>query len=299
MRHSASHIMADAVVSLFPEAKLAIGPPTEDGFYYDFQVSRPFTPEDLEAIDTYIKNTISEDFPFEREELSREDALSMFVNQPFKLEIIRELPQGETISIYRHGTFSDLCQGPHVGSTGEVKAYKLLNVAGAYWRGDENRPMLQRIYGTAFENSEALDRYLGWLEEAQLRDHRRLGRELDLYTFDPIAPASPFFLPKGALIYNMLVEYVRGLYRRYGYQEVITPQIYSTELWKRSGHYDNYIDNMFMIQIDEREYGVKPMNCPAHALMYASRLHSYRDLPLRYADFGRLHRYERSGVTHG
>ena len=299
LRHSAAHIMADAVVTLFPDAKLAIGPPTDDGFYYDFQVHRPFTPEDLEAIDAYIREIISQDLPFERQELSRQEALVIFADQPFKLEIISELPDSETISIYRHGAFLDLCQGPHVGSTGEVTAYKLLNVAGAYWRGNENRPMLQRIYGTAFESSESLDQYLTWLDEAQNRDHRKLGRELNLYMFDPIAPASPFFFPNGAIIYNLLLGYVRDLYARYSYEEVITPQIYSTELWKRSGHYENYIDNMFMVQIEEREYGVKPMNCPAHALMYGSKLHSYRDLPLRYADFGRLHRYERSGVTHG
>lgn len=299
LRHSAAHIMADAVVTLFPDAKLAIGPPTDDGFYYDFQVHRPFTPEDLEAIDAYIRGIISQDLPFERQELSRQEALVIFADQPFKLEIISELPDSETISIYRHGAFLDLCQGPHVGSTGEVTAYKLLNVAGAYWRGNENRPMLQRIYGTAFESSESLDQYLTWLDEAQNRDHRKLGRELNLYMFDPIAPASPFFFPNGAIIYNLLLGYVRDLYARYSYEEVITPQIYSTELWKRSGHYENYIDNMFMVQIEEREYGVKPMNCPAHALMYGSKLHSYRDLPLRYADFGRLHRYERSGVTHG
>ncbi len=299
LRHSAAHVMADAVVTLFPDAKLAIGPPTDDGFYYDFQVHRPFTPEDLEAIDAYILGIISQDLPFERQELSRQEALVIFADQPFKLEIISELPDSETISIYRHGAFLDLCQGPHVGSTGEVTAYKLLNVAGAYWRGNENRPMLQRIYGTAFESSESLDQYLTWLDEAQNRDHRKLGRELNLYMFDPIAPASPFFFPNGAVIYNLLLGYVRDLYARYSYEEVITPQIYSTELWKRSGHYENYIDNMFMVQIEEREYGVKPMNCPAHALMYGSKLHSYRDLPLRYADFGRLHRYERSGVTHG
>ena len=299
MRHSASHIMADAVVQLFPEAKLAMGPPTHDGFYYDFEVSRPFTPEDLESIDAYIGQTIARDLPFQREELSREDAQSMFAEQPFKLEIIDELPSDEAISIYRHGDFVDLCQGPHVDFTGQISAYKLLNVAGAYWRGDEHRPMLQRIYGTAFETAEALEEHLMRLEEAQRRDHRRLGRELDLFMFDPIAPASPFFLPKGTTVYNLLVEYVRNLYGQYGYQEVITPQIFSKELWKRSGHYDNYIESMYFTTVEEREYGVKPMNCPGHITMYASRLHSYRELPIRYADFGRLHRFERSGVTHG
>ncbi|MDP6102210.1 MAG: threonine--tRNA ligase [Dehalococcoidia bacterium] len=299
MRHSASHIMADAVVHLFPEAKLAIGPPTDDGFYYDFQVSRPFTPEDLEAIDAYIRETITSDLPFQREELSREDALNMFAEQPFKLEIIDELPPNEAISIYRHGHFADLCQGPHVDSTGQISAYKLLNVAGAYWRGDEHRPMLQRIYGTAFETGEALEGHLERLEEAQRRDHRRLGRELDLFMFDPIAPASPFFLPKGAILYNALVEYIRGIYKTNGYTEVITPQIFDTELWKRSGHYEHYLANMYIVEQDEREFGVKPMNCPAHAMIFGAQLHSYRDLPVRLADFGRLHRYERSGVIQG
>ncbi|MBF8266497.1 MAG: threonyl-tRNA synthetase [Dehalococcoidia bacterium] len=299
MRHSASHVMADAVLQMFPEAKLAIGPSTEDGFYYDFQVSHPFTPEDLETIEARMRNTIARGLPFLREEIDREEAHRMFSQQPFKLEIIDELPPGEAITIYRHGDFVDLCRGPHVDSTGQIGACKLLSIAGAYWRGDESRSMLQRIYGTAFESQEALEEHLKRLEEAQRRDHRKLGREMELFIFDPIAPASPFFLPKGAVIYNLLIEYVRGLYQRYGYQEVITPQVYSTELWKRSGHYDNYIENMFLVHIEEREYGVKPMNCPGHALMYASRMRSYRDLPIRYADFGRLHRYERSGVTHG
>jgi threonyl-tRNA synthetase len=299
MRHSASHIMADAVLQIFPEAKLAIGPPTDDGFYYDFDVSRPFTPEDLESIDAYIRNTIAKDLAFQREELSREEARSMFAAQPFKLEIIDGLPSDEAISIYRHGDFVDLCQGPHMDSTGQISAYKLLNIAGAYWRGDEHQPMLQRIYGTAFETVEALEQHLERIEEAQLRDHRKLGRELDLFMFDPIAPASPFFLPKGTIIYNLLVEYVRGLYERYGYTEVITPQIFDTELWKRSGHYEHYLENMYIVEQDEREFGVKPMNCPAHALIFGAQLWSYRDLPVRLADFGRLHRYERSGVIQG
>ena len=220
-------------------------------------------------------------------------------DQPYKLELIDEVPDDEALTTYSHDTFTDLCQGPHVASTGKIPAFKLLSVAGAYWRGREDRPMLQRIYGTAFESREALDEYLNRLAEAEKRDHRKLGRELDLFIFDPIAPASPFFLPKGTVLYSLLIEYVRGLYSRFGYQEVITPEIFSTDLWKRSGHYQNYLENMYLIDTGEREYGVKPMNCPAHALMYASQLHSYRDLPLRLADFGRLHRFERSGVTHG
>ncbi len=299
IRHSASHIMADAVLQLFPEAKFAIGPPTDDGFYYDFDVARPFTPEDLADIEARMRERIATDVPFLRTEISREDAKFAFQDQPFKQEIIDGIPVGEAISTYAHGPFRDLCEGPHVEHSRQVAAFKLLSVAGAYWRGDEHQPMLQRIYGTAWESQEALDAYLTMLEEAERRDHRRLGRELDLFLFDPIAPASPFFLPKGTVVYGQLLNYVRGLYQRYGYQEVITPEIYSTDLWKRSGHYDNYLENMFIIQSGEREYGVKPMNCPAHALMYSAQLHSYRDLPLRLADFGRLHRYELSGVTHG
>ena len=299
LRHSAAHVMAGAVTSLFPNAKLGIGPPTEDGFYYDFLVDRPFTPEDLEAIDARMREDQAKNHPFEFRELSPEDSKKRFADQQFKLEIIDEVPADEPITTYRHGEFEDLCRGPHVESTGAIPAFKLLFIAGAYWRGDEHRPMLQRIYGTAFESQDALDDYLQRLEEAQRRDHRKLGTELGLFLFDPIAPASPFFLPKGATVYNLLVDYVRELYKRYGYQEVITPQVFSTELWKRSGHYDAYRENMFFVQIDDREYGVKPMNCPAAALMYAAQLHSYRDLPVRYADFGRLHRYERSGVTHG
>ena len=299
LRHSASHVMAGVVVELFPEAKLAIGPPTADGFYYDFLASRPFTPEDLETIEEKMRRDIAAALPLARRELSRGEAEEQFADQPFKLETIAEIPADEAISTYRHGSFEDLCEGPHVESTDAIHAFKLLSIAGAYWRGDEKRPMLQRIYGTAFESQEALDDHLHMLEEAQRRDHRVLGRELGLFMMDPIAPASPFFLPKGTIVYNLLTEYVRGLYQQYGYQEVITPQIFDTELWKRSGHYDNYQESMYFINVEEREYGVKPMNCPAHALIYASQLHSYRELPLRIADFGRLHRFERSGVVQG
>jgi threonyl-tRNA synthetase len=299
MRHSTAHVMAEAVMELFPEAKLAIGPPTDDGFYYDFLVPTPFTPEDLVTIEDRMRRSVQAALPFQRRELSRAQALEMSADQPFKQEIIKEIPTEEQISIYKHGDFEDLCEGPHVDSTDGITAFKLLSVAGAYWRGDEKRPMLQRIYGTAFESQEALDDFLRKHEEAQRRDHRRLGKELGLFMMDPIAPASPFFLPKGTIVYNLLVDYVRDLYKQHGYQEVITPQIFDTELWKRSGHYDNYLENMYFINVDEHEYGVKPMNCPAHAIIYASQLHSYRELPLRIADFGRLHRYERSGVVHG
>lgn len=299
IRHSAAHMMAGAVLALYPDAKLGIGPPTADGFYYDFLIPNAFTPEDLQAIEERMLQERDSDLSFDRKDLSRDAARSQFSNQPFKQEIIDDIPEDEPISTYRHGDFEDLCEGPHVASTGAIPALKLLSVAGAYWRGDEHRPMLQRIYGTAFESQDALSEHLARIEEAQQRDHRKLGSELGLFFFDPIAPASPFFLPKGAIIYNLLNQYVRDLYQRYRYEEVITPQIFSTELWKRSGHYDNYQENMFFINLDDREYGVKPMNCPAAALLYASSLRSYRDLPIRYSDFGRLHRYERSGVTHG
>ncbi len=298
MRHSASHVMAEAVLSIFPEAKLAIGPAIEDGFYYDFLLLRALTPEDLEAIEKRMRESVKGNYPFVQSQLDKASALREFAQQPFKLELIQGIAD-EKVSIYQHHSFRDLCAGPHVERTGDIKAFKLLSIAGAYWRGDEHNPMLQRIYGTAYESQQALDDYLHMLEEAAKRDHRKLGRELELFMFDPIAPASPFFFPKGTVVYNLLVEYVRGLYKRYGYQEVITPQIFSTDLWKRSGHYDNYIDSMFFVEMEGREFGVKPMNCPGHALMYASQLRSYRELPIRYADFGRVHRYERSGVTHG
>ena len=299
IRHSAAHIMAEAVLDLFPNARFAVGPPTDDGFYYDFSVSRPFTLEDLEQIEARMRETIAKDAPFERTELSRDGARERFAEQPFKLEIIDEIPEGEAITTYAHERFIDLCRGPHVESTGKVAAFKLMSVAGAYWRGDEHNEMLQRIYGSAWESEEALIEHLRRLEEAAKRDHRKLGQELGLFFFDPIAPASPFFLPKGATLNNTLVSYVRGLYERYGYQEVITPQVFDSELWKRSGHYDNYKEHMYFTYVDDREFGVKPMNCPAAAMLYGAQLHSYRDLPVRYADFGRLHRFERSGVTHG
>jgi len=291
--------LAEAVCELFPGTKLGIGPPTDDGFYYDFLVPRAVTVEDLQVIEERMRSSIEAGLAFSGREVSREEAKDIEKDQPFKLEIIDELSETETVTFYRHGSFEDLCRGGHTDSTAEIVAFKLLSVAGAYWRGDETRPMLQRIYGTAFESQDDLDAHLIRLEEAQKRDHRRLGLELDLFLMDPIAPASPFFLPKGTVVYQSLVRYVQDLYQRSGYQEVITPQIFDTELWKRSGHYDNYKDNMYFIRHEDREYGLKPMNCPAHALIYSSRLRSYRDLPIRFADFGRLHRYERSGVTHG
>ena len=290
--------MAEAVLSIFPAAKYAIGPPIENGFYYDFDLPRPLTPEDLERIDALMRESIAADKAFVKSEASKEEARAFFADQPFKLELIDAIPEPQ-VGICKHGDFTDLCGYPHVESTARVGAFKLTNVAGAYWRGDERRPMLQRIYGVMFPSEAELDDYLQRLEEAARRDHRRLGRELGLFFVDQIAPGSPFFLPKGAILYNLIVDFMRGLHERYGYQEVITPQISSTDLWKRSGHYDNYIENMYFIQDEDRELGVKPMNCPGHCVMFASQVHSYRELPIRYADCGRLHRLERSGVLHG
>ena len=291
--------MAQAALDLFPNAKFAVGPPTADGFYYDFSVERPFTPDDLVRIEDRMRETVAANAPFRASELTREEAEARFADQPFKLEILEGIPDGEAVTAYEHDGFTDLCRGPHVDSTGEVTAFKLTSAAGAYWRGDERNEMLQRIYGTAWESQDALEAHLRRLEEAARRDHRRLGQELGLFFFDRLAPASPFFLPKGAALANALTAYARSLYERYGYQEVITPQVFDAELWKRSGHYDNYRENMYFTYVDEQEFAVKPMNCPAAALLYGAQLRSYRELPVRYADFGRLHRYERSGVTHG
>jgi threonyl-tRNA synthetase len=299
IRHSAAHVLAEAVLSLFPNAKPTLGPPTDDGFYYDFDVERPFTPEDLVKVEARMRESVRADHAFVEREVPREEARRLVRNNPYKLEIIDGIPEGERVTFTSHANFDDLCRGGHVRSTGEIAAFKLLSSSGSYWRGDESRPMLQRIYGTAFESQAALDVHIKRLEEAEKRDHRKMGRDLKLFFFDQMSPAMPYFTPRGAYIVNRLIEYVRALYRRYGYSEVITPEIFSTDMWKRSGHYDNYIENMFVMEVDEREYGMKPMNCPGHALIYASETRSYRDLPLRLADFGRLHRYERSGVLAG
>ncbi len=297
-RHSAAHIMAEAVLVVFPEAKYAIGPPIENGFYYDFDLPRTLTPDDLEVIDKLMRESIGADKPFIKSESSKDDARVFFAEQPYKLELIDGIP-ADIVGICKHGNFTDLCGYPHVESTGKVGAFKLMSIAGAYWRGDEHRPMLQRIYGVMFPTEAELAEHLHRLEEAEKRDHRKLGKDLDLFFVDPIAPGSPFFLPKGVTLYNLATDFVRDLYRKYDYQEVITPQIFSTDLWKRSGHYDNYQENMYFIQDEDRELGVKPMNCPAHCFLFGTQIHSYRELPLRYADFGRLHRFERSGTLHG
>jgi len=301
IRHSAAHLLAEAVLKKHPEAKLTIGPPIDDGFFYDFDVDITFSPQDLASLERDMKRSIKRNTKFERNELSKKEALDLYKDNPYKIEIINNMPEDEIITEYSHsdGKFKDLCEGGHVDKTGEIKALKLLSTAGAYWRGDEKNKMLQRIYGTAWESEENQKDYLDKREKAIESDHRKLGTSLEMFFLDPISPANPFFLPNGAFVYNKLIEFVRDLYEKYDYEEVITPQLFSTDLWKTSGHYDFYLDNMYMMEIDENEVGVKPMNCPAHAVIYKSTLRSYRDLPLRFADFGRLHRYERSGVTHG
>jgi threonyl-tRNA synthetase len=300
LRHSTAHLMAQAVQSLFPGTQVTIGPTIEDGFYYDFKREQPFSPQELEKIEQRMHELAKSNLKVAREEMPRREAIEMFrkMGESYKVAILEEIPD-ETVSLYRQGDWVDLCRGPHVPATGAIKAFKLTGVAGAYWHGNEQNEMLQRIYGTSWHTKEALKEHLKLLEEAKRRDHRKLGRELDLFSFHPFAPASPFFHPKGATVYNQLVAYIRHLYVRYGYEEVITPQILDVELWRRSGHYDHYRDNMYFTRVDEREFGVKPMNCPGHLLIYATKKRSYRDLPLRIADFGRLHRYERSGVTAG
>ena len=301
MRHSAAHVMADAVLSIFPEAKMGIGPPTQDGFYYDFDVSRPFTPEDLEQIEALMRQTIKARQPFLREEITRGEAFKLFSDQPYKLEIINDLPDETTLSIYRHGEFVDLCQGPHVDGTADIEAVKLLNIAGAYWRGDEQRPMLQRIYGTAWESQAALDDYLNRLEEAERRDHRTLGRQLGLFSVhEEIGSGLIVWHPRGAIVRTLVEDYWREIHYRHDYNLVYSPHIGRAQLWQTSGHLDHYRDSMYApLEVDEQEYFLKPMNCPFHIMVYRSALRSYRELPYRVAELGTVYRYERSGVLHG
>ena len=301
IRHSTAHLMAMAVQELFPGTQVTIGPVIENGFFYDFGTDRPFTEEDLRNIEAKMAEIVKRDLPVRREVLSREQAIDTFdkLGEKYKVEIIKGIPGDEPLSVYHQGEWFDLCRGPHVPSTGRLGAFKLTSVAGAYWRGDERNAMLQRIYGTAWADKDELAAYVKRVEEAKARDHRKLGKELELFTFSHFAPSMPIFLPKGATIYNALVDFVRAFYQRDGYSEVVTPLIWDTEIFKISGHYDNYLENMFFSEVDEREYGVKPMNCPGHTQIFAMERRSYRDLPIRYADFARLHRYERSGVTHG
>ena len=301
IRHSTAHLMAMAVQELFPGTQVTIGPVIENGFFYDFGTDRPFTDDDLRRIEEKMTEIVKRDLPVRREVLSRDEAIETFekLGEKYKVEIIKGIPGDEPLSVYRQGEWFDLCRGPHVPSTGRLGAFKLTSVAGAYWRGDEHNAMLQRIYGTAWADKDDLAAYVKRVEEAKARDHRKLGKELDLFMFSHFAPSMPIFLPKGASIYNSLVDFVRAFYARDGYSEVVTPLIWDTEIFKISGHYDNFRDNMFFSEVDEREYGVKPMNCPGHTQIFALERRSYRDLPIRYADFARLHRYERSGVTHG
>ncbi len=301
LRHSAAHVMADAVLQLFPEAKIGIGPPTDDGFYYDFEVSRPFMPEDLERIEAIMRERIAGDFPFQKEIISRDDARELLSEQPYKLELIDDIPPEEPISTYQHNRFVDLCQGPHVESTGKIAAFTLQTVAGAYWRGDENRPMLQRIYGTAFETAGALEEHLELLEEAEKRDHRRLGRQLDLFSIhEEVGPGLVIWHPKGGRVRTIVEDYWQELHYRRGYDLVYSPHVGRSRLWQTSGHLDFYSEGMYSpMDIDGQEYYMRPMNCPFHIMIYRADLRSYRELPLRYGELGTVYRYERSGVLHG
>lgn len=302
-RHTTSHVLAQAVKHLFPEAKLAIGPAIEDGFYYDIDVDRPFVPEDLEALEGEMRKICKEKIKLERFELPREEAIAFMQErqEPYKVELINDLPEDAVISFYRQGDFTDLCAGPHLDSTGRIKgnAIKLTSATGAYWRGDSNRKMLQRIYGTCFPTKAELDEYLARIEEAKKRDHRKLGKELGLFMLAEEGPGFPFFLPKGMVLRNTLIDYWRQVHKRYGYVEISTPIILNQELWHRSGHWEHYKDNMYTTVIDGQDYAIKPMNCPGGMLVYKNEPHSYRDLPLRMGELGLVHRHELSGALHG
>jgi threonyl-tRNA synthetase len=300
MRHSASHVMAEAVQSLFPEAKFGIGPTIENGFYYDFELPRALVPEDLPLIENKMKEIISQDVPFVSEKVSKDQARRLFATQPYKLELIDEIAD-TGVTVYRQGSFTDLCRGPHLASTGEVKAFKLTHLAGAYWRGDEKRPMLQRVYGVAFESPEELDGYLALQAEAAKRDHRKLGKELDLFSIhEEIGPGLICWHPKGALIRQIIEDFWKAEHMKRGYDIVYTPHIAKLDLWKTSGHWEFYRDYLFSpMEIEEQQYMLKPMNCLAHILIYKNQLQSYRNLPLRYAELGTVYRYERTGVLYG
>ena len=301
LRHSASHVLAQAVKRLYKNVKFAIGPAIENGFYYDFETEEPFTTEDLGKIQKEMEKIINENLPIVRSELSRAEAIKLFADkgEDYKVELINDLPEDAIISLYTQGEFVDLCAGPHVASTGKVKTVKLQSIAGAYWRGDEKRKMLQRVYGTAFEKKADLDAYLHMLEEAAKRDHRKLGRELDLFSIQEEGPGFPFFHPNGMIIRNELENYWRAVHTRYGYKEIKTPIILNQKLWQQSGHWDHYQENMYFTSIDDEAYAIKPMNCPGGILVYKTKQHSYRDLPLRTAELGLVHRHELSGALHG
>ena len=299
LRHSASHILAQAVKRLYPDARLAIGPAIDTGFYYDFDTATTFTTEDLESIEAEMKKIVKENLRIERFTLPREEAKKLMADEPYKLELIDGLDEGEEISFYKQGEFTDLCAGPHVAYTKKVKAFKLLSVTGAYWRGDSNNKMLQRIYGTAFASKEELDEYLNMLEEAKKRDHRKLGKELGLFMMTDDGPGFPFFLPNGMVLKNTLIDYWREVHKRYGYVEISSPVILNRRLWERSGHWGHYKQNMYTTRIDDEDFAIKPMNCPGGMLVYMNEPHSYRDLPLRAGELGLVHRHELSGALHG
>ena len=300
VRHSTSHVMAQAVKRLWPDVKVAIGPAIEDGFYYDFAKAEPFAPEDLARIETVMREIVVADLPFERQEMTRADAIAFFRErgEPYKVEILEGI-DAPTVSLYRQGDFIDLCRGPHVPSTGTIKAFKLLSSSGAYWRGDEKNPMLWRIYGTAWLSQDDLDKYLWRLEEAKKRDHRKLGRELELFVFSELSPGAPVWLPHGWTIVRELEKFVREVLDARGYQEISTPILANKKLWEQSGHWEHFRDNMFLVESEEQVFSLKPMNCPESTLVYRNALRSYRDLPLRFSDMGRLHRNERSGTLSG
>ena len=300
VRHSTSHVMAQAVKRLWPDVKVAIGPAIDDGFYYDFAKAEPFTPEDLARIETVMREIVAADLPFERQEMARADAIAFFRErgEPYKVEILEGI-DAPTVSLYRQGDFIDLCRGPHVPSTGAIKAFKLVSSSGAYWRGDEKNPMLWRIYGTAWLHQDELDKYLWRLEEAKKRDHRKLGRELELFVFSDLSPGAPVWLPHGWTIVRELEKFVREVLDARGYQEISTPILANKKLWEQSGHWEYFRENMFLVESEDQVFSLKPMNCPESTLVYRNALRSYRDLPLRFADMGRLHRNERSGTLSG
>ena len=301
IRHSSAHLMAQAVKALFPSAQMAIGPVIEDGFYYDFHFERSFTPEDLAAIEKKMQELIAQNHEISRLELSRNEALALFekAGETYKIELISSIPETDTISLYRQADFIDLCRGPHLPTTGKLKAFKLMKLAGAYWRGDVSKPMLQRIYGTAWADKESLKGYLHRLEEAEKRDHRKLGKALDLFHFQDIAPGMVFWHPKGWTIYQELEKYMRERLKAYNYQEIRTPQVVDKVLWEKSGHWQNFRDEMFVTETENRQYAIKPMNCPCHVHVFNQGLKSYRDLPIRFSEFGNCHRCEPSGALHG
>lgn len=300
-RHTTSHILAQAVKKLYPDAKLAIGPAIDDGFYYDFEFSSPISSDDFKAIEKEMKKIVKERLPMERFTLPREEAIALMKerNESYKVELIEDLPEDAVISFFRQGDFVDLCAGPHLSNTGYVKAFRLTSLAGAYWRGNEKNKMLTRIYGTSFPDKEQLEAYLARIEEAKKRDHRKLGKELGLFTLMEEGPGFPFFLPKGMILKNTLIDYWRKLHEREGYQEISTPILLNKKLWETSGHWDHYRENMYTTEIDEEEFAVKPMNCPGGMLVYKSQPRSYRDLPLRIGELGLVHRHEKSGQLHG